>query len=99
MNSLQQRKLAFADARAESIKFGKNLPRVLHNLDSWEHEEEQSLLQGHIGQVALKFRLLRRPFQKVPAVVAWLAQYHTICLGTVSWSWKARAVWGQISSA
>ena len=53
-NLLQQRKLAFGDARAELIKVGKNLPRLLQNLDKWEHEEEQTVLQGPNGQVALK---------------------------------------------
>ena len=75
MNLLQQRKLAFGDARVELLKAGKNLPRCLQNLNKWDHEEEQTLLQGHIGQVALKLSLLKRPFRKVPAVEAWLAQY------------------------
>ena len=75
MNLLQQRKLAFDDARAELIKVGKKLPRLLQNVDKWEHAAEQTVLQGHIGQVALKLSLLKRPFRKVPAVEAWLAQY------------------------
>ena len=54
MNLLQQTKLAFACARAELIKFGKNLPRLLQNLDKWEHEEEQAALQGRIGEVSSK---------------------------------------------
>ena len=74
-NLLQQRTLAFACARAELIKVGKSLPRLLQNLDKWEHEEDQIMLQGHIGQVASKLILLKRPFRKVPAVEAWLAQY------------------------
>ena len=52
MNLLQQRKLAFACARAELIKVGKNLPRLLHNLDNLEHEEEQAALHGRIGEVS-----------------------------------------------
>ena len=75
MNLLQQRKLAFGDTRAKLIKVGKNLPRLPQNLDKCEHEEEQTLLQGHIGQVASKLSLLKTPFRKVPAVEAWLAQY------------------------
>ena len=71
MKLLQPRKLAFGDARAELIKVGKNLPRCFSELID---EEEQTLLQGHIGQVALKLSLLKRPFWKVPAVEAWLAQ-------------------------
>ena len=76
MNLLQQRKLAFACALAELIKVGKNLPRLLQSLDTWEHEEEQAALQGHIGEVSSKLSLLnKRPFRKVLAVDAWLAQY------------------------
>ena len=75
MNLLQQRKLVFACAFAELIKVGENLPRFLHNLDKWEHEEEQAALQGHIGEVSSKLSLLKRPFRKVLAVGAWLAQY------------------------
>ena len=74
MNLLQQRKLAFACARAELIKVGKNLPWLLQNLDHLEHEEEQAALQGHIGEVSSKLSLLKRPFSKVLAVDAWLAQ-------------------------
>ncbi len=78
-NLLPQRKIAFACARAELIKVGKNLPRLLQNLDKWEHEEEQAALQGHSGEVSSKLSLLTRPFRKVLAVDAWLAQYtHTI---------------------
>ena len=75
MNLLQQRKLAFACARAELIKVGKNLPRLLQNLDTWEHEEEQAALQGHIGEVSSKLSWLRTPVRKVLAVDASLAQY------------------------
>ena len=46
MHLLQQMKLAFGDARVELIKVGKNLPRLLQNLDKWEHEEEQTLAEG-----------------------------------------------------
>ena len=75
MKLLQQRKLAFACARAELIKVGKNLPRLLQNLNKWEHEEEQAALQGHMDDVSSKLSLLKRPFRKVLAVDAWLAQY------------------------
>ena len=75
MNLLQQRKLAFDCARAKSIKVGKNLPRLLQNLDTWEHEEEQAALQGHIGDVSSELRLLERPRREALAVDAWLAQY------------------------
>jgi hypothetical protein len=54
VNLLQQRKLAFACARAQLIKVGKNLPRLLQNLENWEHKEEQAALQGHIGEVPSK---------------------------------------------
>ena len=74
MNLLQQRKLAFACARAELIKVGQNLPRLLQHLDKWEHVEEQAALQGHIGDVSSKLSLLKRPFRKVLAVDAWPAQ-------------------------
>ena len=82
MNLLQQRKLAFACARAELIKVGKNLPRLLQNLDKWEHEEEQAALQGHIGEVSSKLSLLKRPFRKVLAVDACL-NTNTIRFGIV----------------
>ena len=64
MNLLKQRKLAFACARVESIKVGKNLPRLLQNLETWEHEEEQAALQGHIGEVSSKKSLLKQFFAK-----------------------------------
>ena len=64
MYLLQQRKHACACARAELIKSGKNLPRLLQNRDKWEHEEEQAALQGHIGDVSSKLSLLKRPFRK-----------------------------------
>ena len=66
MNLLQQRKLAFGDSRGEFIKVGKNLPRLLQNLDTWGHEEEQILLQGHIGQVASKLSLLKKAVPESP---------------------------------
>ena len=99
MNLLQQRKLAFACARAELIKVGKNVPRLLQNLGKWEHEEEQAALQGHIGEVSSKFSLLKRPFRKVLAFDAWLAQYKHDTFRYRFWCWKARAVWGKLSSA
>ena len=58
MNLMQQMKLAFACARAELIKVGKNLPRLLHNFDKLEHEEEQVALHGDIGDASSKLSLL-----------------------------------------
>ena len=99
MSLLQQRQLAFPCARAELIKVGKNLPRLLQNLDKLEHEEEQAALQGHIGEVSSTLSLLKRPFRKVLAVDAWLAQYKHDTFRYRFWFWEARAVWGKVSSA
>jgi hypothetical protein len=66
MNLLQQRKLAFACARAEFIKLGKNLPRLHQNLDKSEHEEEQAALQGHICEVSSNFSLLKKAVSQSP---------------------------------
>ena len=52
--------LAFACARAELIKVGKNLPRLLQDLDKWEHEEEQAALQGQVSEVSSKLSLLKK---------------------------------------
>ena len=57
MNLLQQKKFVLGNARAELIKVGKNLPRLFQNFDKLENEEEQFLLQGHIGQVALNLNV------------------------------------------
>ena len=38
---------AFGDTRAELIKVGKNLPRVLQNLDEWEHEGADFVAGAH----------------------------------------------------
>ena len=59
MNLLQHRKVVFACARGDLIKVGKNLPRLLQNLDKWEHEEEQASLQGHIGEASSKSSFLK----------------------------------------
>ena len=99
MNLLQQRKLAFACVSAELIKVGKHLPRLLQNLDTWEHAEEQAALQGHIGEVSSKLSFLRRPFRKVIAVDAWLAQYKHDTFRYRFYCWKARAFWGRVSYA
>ena len=48
INFLQRRKLAFACASAEVVKVGKIVRRLLHNLETWEHEEEHALVQGHM---------------------------------------------------
>ena len=53
----------------------QELATVASELDTWEHEEEQAALQGHIGEVSSNLSLLQRPFRKVLAVDAWLAQY------------------------
>ena len=66
MNLLQRRKRACGDARVELIKVGKNLPRLLQNLEKYEHEDEQILLQGHIGQVALNLSLLIKAVSESP---------------------------------
>ena len=81
------KELAFACARAELVKVGQNLPRLPQNLDNLEHKEEQAALQGHIGEVSSKLSLLKRPFRKVLAVDALLAQWkhdtfrYSFCVG------------------
>ena len=66
MNLLQQKQLALGDARAELIQVGKNLARVLQNLDKWEHEEEHSLLQGHIGSGFIEIELVEKAVLESP---------------------------------
>ena len=77
MNLLQQRKIAFGDARAELIKVGKNLPRLLQNLDKMGTRRRTDFVARATWSGCIEIELVEKavPFRKVPAVEAWLAQY------------------------
>ena len=66
MNLLQQRERAFACARAELIKVGKNLPRLLQNLDTWEHEEEQAALTVPYWCCVIEIKLVEKAISQSP---------------------------------
>jgi len=75
MNLLQQQKLEFQSARAELVKVGKNLPRLLQCLDKWEQEHENARLQGRIADIMAELNADKKPFRRIPEVEEWLAQY------------------------
>jgi len=80
MNLLQQGKMDFDPARTELVKVGKNLPRLLQCLDKWQQEHDNQQLQGHIILMTAKLNALKRPFRKIPAVDAWLADFEVDAL-------------------
>ena len=75
LNLLQQQKLDLNCARAELVKVGKNLSRLLQCVDKWQQEHENARLQGRIHDVVAKLNAERKPFRRVPEVEEWLAQY------------------------
>ena len=81
---VQQRKLAFACARAEFIKVGKILRRLLHNLKKFEHENEHALVQGHIGQLSSKLSFLQDRHGKSSLITHGWHNANTIRFGSVS---------------
>ena len=94
---LQLRKLAFACASAQFIKVGKILRWALRNLETWEHEEEHALVQGHIGELSSKLSFLQDRYGKSSLFTHGWHNTNTIRFGTVSWCWKAREVRGKLS--
>ena len=97
MRFSQQMILALACASAEFIKVGKILRRLLHNSEKSEHEEENALVQGHIGQLLSNLSFLQDGCGKSSLLTHGWHSTHTIRFGTVSWCWKARPVRGQLS--
>ena len=72
MNLLQQGKMSLQDCRAEIVRCGKNLPRLLENMEKLQLEQTNASMQKEITRVQNVLASRRRPFWKVPAVTEWL---------------------------
>ena len=91
------KELAVACASAQFIKVGKILRRLLHNFETWEHAEEHALVQGHIGQLLSTLSFLQDRYGKSSLFTHGWHNTNAICVGIVSWRWKARVVRGKLS--
>lgn len=75
MNLLQQSKITYDNARLEIIRCAKNLPRLLHSLDTWNREHQALTLRARMRQAEASLAGCRRPFRVIPEVVKWQEQY------------------------
>ena len=57
----------FVSARIDLAKVGNNLLRTLRNIETWEHDEEQAGLQGHISQMTAVLSLLKKAVSQNPS--------------------------------
>ncbi len=77
-NLVQQRKMAFSDARRELVKSAKCLPTKLSALEVWNKETAAESLENHIKGVTSVCKALTQPFRVVDIVEDWKLQFATI---------------------